>query len=107
MGERKSETSESFALHKPRGLGVVRLFPTKATKVDVSAPRRTLGVRLTGSFHAHDSKSSARRANIIFSTIINCFTVIIIIIFLTRATDLSRKGGAACGLQTATELAEI
>ena len=27
--------------------------------------------------------------------------------FLTRATDLSRKGGAACGLQTATELAEI
>ena len=104
MGERKSETSESFALHKPRGLGVVRLFPTK---VDVSARRRTLGVRLTGSFHAHDSKSSARRANIIFSTIINCFTVIIIIIFLTRATDLSRKGGAACGLQTATELAEI
>ena len=60
------------------------------------------------TFHAHDSKSSARRANINFSTIINCFTVIIIIIFfLTRATDLSRKGGAACGLQTATELAEI
>ena len=59
------------------------------------------------TFHAHDSKSSARRANINFSTIINCFTVIVIIIFLTRATDLSRKGGAACGLQTATELAEI
>ena len=66
------------------------------------------GSREVGTtFHAHDSKSSARRANIIFSTIINCFTVIIIIIFLTRATDLSRKGGAACGLQTATELAEI
>ena len=59
------------------------------------------------TFHAHDSKSSARRANINFSTIIHCLTVIIIIIFLTRATDLSRKGGAACGLQTATELAEI
>ena len=66
------------------------------------------GLREVGTtFHAHDSKSSARRANINFSTIINCFTVIIIIIFLTRATDLSRKGGAACGLQTATELAEI
>ena len=66
------------------------------------------GSREVGTtFHAHDSKSSARRANINFSTIINCFTVIIIIIFLTRATDLSRKGGAACGLQTATELAEI
>ena len=66
------------------------------------------GSREVGTtFHPHDSKSSARRANIIFSTIINCFTVIIIIIFLTRATDLSRKGGAACGLQTATELAEI
>ena len=66
------------------------------------------GAREVGTtFHAHDSKSSARRANINFSTIIHCFTVIIIIIFLTRATDLSRKGGAACGLQTATELAEI
>ena len=66
------------------------------------------GSREVGTtFHAHDSKSSAQRANINFSTIINCFTVIIIIIFLTRATDLSRKGGAACGLQTATELAEI
>lgn len=68
------------------------------------------GSREVGTtFHAHDSKSSARRANINFSTIINCFTVIIIIIFffLTRATDLSRKGGAACDLQTATELAEI
>ena len=66
------------------------------------------GSREVGTtFHAHDSKSSARRANINFSTIIHCFTVIIIIIFLTRATDLSRKGGAACGLQTATELAEI
>ena len=67
------------------------------------------GAREVGTtFHAHDSKSSARRANIIFSTIINCFTLIIIIFFfLTRATDLSRKGGAACGLQTATELAEI
>ena len=66
------------------------------------------GSREVGTtFHAHDSKSSARRANINFSTIINCFTVIIIIIFLIRATDLSRKGGAACGLQTATELAEI
>lgn len=66
------------------------------------------GSREVGTtFHAHDSKSSARRANIIFSTIINCFTVIIIFFFLTRATDLSRKGGAACGLQTATELAEI
>ena len=66
------------------------------------------GSREVGTtFHAHDSKSSARRANINFSTTINCFTVIIIIIFLTRATDLSRKGGAACGLQTATELAEI
>ena len=65
------------------------------------------GSREVGTtFHAHDSKSSARRANINFSTIINCFTVIIIF-FLTRATDLSRKGGAACGLQTATELAEI
>lgn len=67
------------------------------------------GSREVGTtFHAHDSKSSARLANINFSTIINCFTVIIIIVFfLTRATDLSRKGGAACGLQTATELAEI
>ena len=40
------------------------------------------GSREVGTtFHAHDSKSSARRANIIFSTIINCFTVIIIIFF--------------------------
>ena len=40
------------------------------------------GSREVGTtFHAHDSNSSARRANINFSTIINCFTVIIIIFF--------------------------
>lgn len=33
--------------------------------------------------------------------------LLLLFFFLTRATDLSRKGGAACGLQTATELAEI
>ena len=43
----------------------------------------------------------------IFLQLLIVLLLLLLFFFLTRATDLSRKGGAACGLQTATELAEI
>ena len=43
----------------------------------------------------------------IFLQLLIVLLLLLLFFFLTHATDLSRKGGAACGLQTATELAEI
>ena len=45
--------------------------------------------------------------SIFIQLLIVLLLLLLFFFFLTRATDLSRKGGAACGLQTATELAEI
>ena len=45
--------------------------------------------------------------SIFLQLLIVLLLLLLLLFFLTRATDLSRKGGAACDLQTATELAEI